>query len=43
MHSLNSILRSLGEIIRLGASFGLGGVSFEIDADDIDRDLSYGR
>jgi len=43
MHTVHSIIQSIGEVIRLGASFNLSGMSFEIEADEIERDLSYGR
>jgi len=43
MPTVHSFIRSIGEIIRLGVSFDLSGMSFEIEADDIESDLSYGR
>lgn len=43
MRTLHTIIDSLAEIIRLGASFDLTGLSFEIDADDVRDDLAYGR
>jgi hypothetical protein len=43
MSALHDLFSSIAEIIRLGASLDLREVSFEIDADDIERDLSYGR
>ena len=43
MHTVHSIIQSIGEVIRLGASFDLSGMSFEIEAADIDNDLMFGR
>jgi hypothetical protein len=43
MRALHSLLRAIAEIIGLGASSDLSRTSFAIDADDIDRDLSFGR
>ena len=43
MHALSSIIRSVADIIRLGAAFDVSGMSFEVGADDIIADLEYGR
>jgi hypothetical protein len=43
MHTVHSIIRSIREVIRLGASFDISGMSFEIEAADIENDLMFGR
>jgi len=43
MRNFRSIIRAVAEIIRLGASFDMSGMSFEVEAADIDGDLSFGR
>lgn len=43
MRTLHSILAAAADIIRLGASFDLSGVAFEIDAEEVSDDLAYGR
>ena len=43
MRALHSIIESIAETIRLVVSFDLSGASFEIDAAEVDRDLSFGR
>jgi len=43
MRNFQSIIRAVAEIIRLRASFDMRDMSFEVDAADIDRDLSFGR
>ena len=43
MRNVLSIIHDVAEIIRLGASFDMSAMSFEIEAADIEGDLSFGR
>lgn len=43
MRSFQSIIRAVAAIIRLRVSFDMRDMSFEVDAADVDRDLSFGR
>lgn len=43
MSALHDLFSSIAEIIRLEAWFDISGMSFEIEAADIDNDLMFGR
>lgn len=43
MSALHDLFSSIAEIVRLEAWFDMNGMSFEIEAADIDNDLMFGR
>lgn len=43
MRTLHSIIATVADIIRLGASFDMTGMSFDLDAEEINKDLAFGR